>query len=221
MTQYQIIFVLELLTLFACGVLFGAAWRGRAVNLLPICRKCRFDLRGHETMPEKCPECLADLSRSGAVTNRRAPYWRRLTIALLVACLTAMVTLWLNARPRAIEIWWEKNRPFWLIQLRLPSGDKETWALARGRVETGALDADQQIELLEASVDLLTTTRIPRSPAMLRHASPRSGPRESSPRSWCGNTSKRCFRSSSRSPFRRSWSYRHRPYRVDRSQFGS
>jgi len=162
MTQYQIIFVLELLTLFACGVLFGAAWRGRAVNLLPICRKCRFDLRGHETMPEKCPECLADLSRSGAVTNRRAPYWRRLTIALLVACLTAMVTLWLNARPRAIEIWWEKNRPFWLIQLRLPSGDKETWALARGRVETGALDADQQIELLEASVDLLTND--PNSP---------------------------------------------------------
>ncbi|MFN5497235.1 MAG: hypothetical protein ACK5C3_11755, partial [bacterium] len=52
---------------FIAGMLVVRAVRGRPVGWQPVCRRCKHDLRGVDPGKGTCPECGADLTRSGAV----------------------------------------------------------------------------------------------------------------------------------------------------------
>ena len=73
------------------GALVTFGRRGKRINDHPLCRRCGFDLIGHDPRPPKCPECGAGLTnvravRTGARRRRPVPFVAGLLLgAMLVA----------------------------------------------------------------------------------------------------------------------------------------
>lgn len=79
---------------FVAGMLVVRAIRGKSVGWQPICRRCKHDLRGVDPSKGTCPECGADLTRSGAVRTGGRVRRAGAIVVALVAVAVAGVALW-------------------------------------------------------------------------------------------------------------------------------
>ncbi|MEY3141987.1 MAG: hypothetical protein RLY21_480 [Planctomycetota bacterium] len=79
---------------FIAGMLAVRAIRGRPVGWQPICRRCKHDLRGVDPGKGTCPECGADLTRSGAVRTGGRVRRTGATVVALASVALAGATLW-------------------------------------------------------------------------------------------------------------------------------
>lgn len=104
-------------------VMFGR--RGKRINDHPVCRRCGFDLIGHDPRPPRCPECGAELTkvravRTGARRRRTVPYIAGLLLgAMLVVGIGfgALNFKRLNA---------PGFKPVWLLLIEARSRDEPT-----------------------------------------------------------------------------------------------
>jgi|GEM_PF-2454907 len=79
---------------FIAGMLVVRAVRGRPVGWQPVCRRCKHDLRGVDPGKGTCPECGADLTRSGAVRTGGRVRRAGAIVVALIAVAVAGTTLW-------------------------------------------------------------------------------------------------------------------------------
>lgn len=79
---------------FVAGMLVVRAVRGRPVGWQPVCRRCKHDLRGVDPGKGTCPECGADLTRSGAVRTGGRVRRAGAIVVALIAVAVAGTTLW-------------------------------------------------------------------------------------------------------------------------------
>ena len=72
-----ITFLVAALTLVTFALGLRLCWigvRGSMIGNHPYCRRCGFDLIGHNTWPAQCPECGEDLTGEDAIViGRREP----------------------------------------------------------------------------------------------------------------------------------------------------
>jgi hypothetical protein len=82
---------------FVAGMLVVRAIRGVPVGWQPVCRRCRHDLRGVDPSKGTCPECGADLMRSGAVrTGGRVRRAGAIVVALIGVVIAGSSLWWLT-----------------------------------------------------------------------------------------------------------------------------
>lgn len=87
----MLIFMLVLWSVGLIGavLLVIGGWRGGQVNQHLLCRRCRFDLSGHNQVPLICPECGRDLvARRATIRGERSP----LRLVIAIGLLTLVVT---------------------------------------------------------------------------------------------------------------------------------
>src|SRR5690349_15820417 len=93
-------------------VMLVMAWRGRAIDDHPVCRKCSFDLVGLAALAQ-CPECGKDLAHAGTVRigNRKRSRWALgfSLVVLFTSSLVAGAALW----GQATKFNWYSIKPTW------------------------------------------------------------------------------------------------------------
>ena len=112
-------------------VLYGLL--GRRINKHPICRRCKFDLVGHMSDIERCPECGCIIrgKRDVRIGMRK----RRLILALLGTLLillnSAFLTTAAIGTARGIE--WNQYKPEWWLVVEARSND---WSTVNNSITT-------------------------------------------------------------------------------------
>jgi hypothetical protein len=149
-----------ILTLPAVVALLSAwlivwGWRGRRLDMHPVCQRCGFDLFGLPPGRRVCSECGHDLNRRRATRfgNRRRR-WRAIVLGTtpLVLCLTwfAAVT-WVVGRDVNVS----QFKPVWWLARELDGTDSKSVTIAmayaelRDRMRSGAVSKEQVSALVD------------------------------------------------------------------------
>ncbi len=95
-------------------ILFIVGWRGRRLDNHPHCRRCRYDLSGHEEIAV-CPECGRSLARARAI---RQGLRRKRRVLLALGCLLLLLAgtgggglAW----QRSTGYDWDRHKPVWWL----------------------------------------------------------------------------------------------------------
>lgn len=101
-----------------------AGWRGRCVDRLPYCRKCRFCLDGLPSTT--CPECGRSLERSrGVRLGRRRTRLGLVGVGLLLA-VTGVAPVGMLTTQRATGLSLQRIKPMWLLGIEIGSASPLT-----------------------------------------------------------------------------------------------
>lgn len=121
------------------------AWRGSRLDDHPLCRACGFDLVGSPEPRAKCPECGADVSRSGAIRIGNRKRRKGPAILATIVALLCVAGLGFYGYAKSSKMNFNPYKPAWLLRWE---------ATTPGMSSGGALD-----ELYDRARRKLLTTR--------------------------------------------------------------
>ncbi len=154
---------LLLLPLFVVGlILMWRGWRGVPDFGEPHCTKCAYDLRGLDFTSEQrvCPECGADLNRSGAV--RFGGYRRRPRLIVVGGVLSAipLLLVGLLILQAVLGIRWQdfRSNESFIANLATTADSPWDWRVLEARYADGRLSAAEVAAVIDQLIASLNAT---------------------------------------------------------------
>ena len=147
------------------AVLFFLGLRGRRIDDHPRCRKCGYDLSGTMALPEECPECGRDLSRSRRPVRignrRRRPAFIVAAMLILILSLGLGGTFIYN---ETRDLDWNTIKPVWLLKREAraawPEGREARRELLR-RLQSELLSESQKSDIADLALHRQADPAIP------------------------------------------------------------